>query len=91
MYKNIALIALLLPFSGYAITKEERKQEILVEIKKLDDQVEHLVKLIESNLFFAAFFPDYFTDTAKKIDAHGAELEKELEEINKQIADLETK
>lgn len=85
MYKNIALIALLMPFSGYAVTKEERKQEILAELKKLDEQVEHMVKLIENNLFFAALCPKYFTDMATKIDDQGAELEKELEKINKEL------
>ena len=85
MYKNIALIALLLPFSGYAQTRQERKQEILVELKKLDAQVEHMVNLIENNLFFAAFCPKYFTDMATKIDNQGAELEKELDQINKEL------
>ncbi len=85
MYKNIALIALLLPFGGYAQTKQERKQEILAELKKLDGQVEHMVKLIENNLFFAALCPNYFTDMATNIDNQGADLEKELNKINKEL------
>ncbi len=44
MSKNIALIALLLPFSGQAITKEERKKEI--EIKHLKVMVEGLSEWI---------------------------------------------
>jgi len=35
MYKNIALLALLLPFSGYALTKQERINELKdVQYKK---------------------------------------------------------
>ncbi len=85
MYKNIALIALLLPFSGYAQTKQERKQEILAEIKDLYAQTDHMVKLMENNLFFAALFPTYFTDIAKKIDDRGEELNKELDQINAEL------
>jgi len=85
MYKNIALLALLLPFSGYAITKQERKQEIETEIKGLYAQVDHMVKLMENNLFFAAFFPGYFRQMAKEIDDRGSELQKELDQINKEL------
>jgi hypothetical protein len=85
MNKSIALLALLLPFSGYAITKKERKQEILAEIKDLYAQTDHMVKLMENNLFFAALFPTYFSDMAKKIDARGEELNKELDQINLEL------
>jgi len=80
-----ALLALLLPLSGYAITKEERKKEIEIEFVKLDEEINHLVKLIENNLFFASFCPDYFTERAQKIDARGAELQAELQRLEEEL------
>ncbi len=49
MYKNIALLALLLPFSGYAITKQERKDEIVKEAQQLDASMRYLADMVKYN------------------------------------------
>lgn len=55
MYKNIALLALLLPFSGYAITKQERKQkqerqnEIVKEVLQIESEMIYLQDMIKHN------------------------------------------
>lgn len=38
MYKSLALAVLLLPISGYALTKEERLQQVGDRIRELQDQ-----------------------------------------------------
>lgn len=86
MYKNIALIALLLPFSGYAQTKPERK-------KKLEDRLAViLAELAEFDTKFAATWPILmFTMSKEGIENIKKDMDaksKELIELNDEYQQL---
>ncbi len=55
MHKNIALLVLLLPFSGSAITKQERSQmkarqdQIVKEVLQMEADMVYLAELIKHN------------------------------------------
>jgi len=85
MSKRLALIALLLPFSGVAITKQERKEAIIAEMKELSESMNHYARMMENNLWFAACFPDFFLKPMKEIDKRGYELEDELKQIEEEL------
>ena len=71
MYKNIALLALLLPFSGYAITKQERVEEIKKEVQQVTVRMQYTVDLIKNNAWII-----YLNGASllKRIDALDAEM-----------------
>ena len=74
MYKNIALLALLallLPFSGYALTKQERIEEIKQEVRQVTARMQYEVDLIKNNAWII-----YLNGASilKRLDALDAEL-----------------
>lgn len=81
MYKNIALIALLLPFSGYAITKQERKQEIINELQKMDSEQAFILELIKHNAWIAFISGESIRQNNKEIMARVHQLQEELAQI----------
>jgi hypothetical protein len=89
MYKNIALIALLLPFSGYAITKQERIREIekisyALNQQAIKEWIEFLFNLPCSQLSISALPEEKviaFKALQKEIHDKLAALEKESKEL----------
>lgn len=82
MYKNIALLALLLPFSGYAITKQERKEQIMSQIAQIEKSLNFTVEIMKHNLWAVFIYPSYFKNEAIQARDKAIALQKELDEID---------
>lgn len=90
MYKNIALLALLLPFSGYAITKQERKQEILQEFASINKDLEYTLEVIKNNYWVTYLEPDRLIQKAKDAIVKAKALQEELDQIEKELEQEKT-
>ncbi|MBS1986607.1 hypothetical protein JST99_01600 [Candidatus Dependentiae bacterium] len=85
MYKHIALIALLLPFSGYAITKQERKNDILQELKKIEDRAMWYRDFVKNNYWAAVFSKKSIVTNLDELYQRAIALEAELNQIELEI------
>ncbi len=86
MYKHIALIALLLPFSGYAITKQERRQEIIRELDKIEERCNWLKEVIKHNYWVLYISGPSFYKEADELYQRALVLEAELKTIDLELA-----
>ena len=86
MYKNIALLALLLPFSGYAISKEKHKKQLEARLEKL------MCEMMEYNMILCSTLPIMMfamtQEQADKIVKELKEKSQELEALNKEYQEL---
>ena len=86
MYKNIALIALLLPFSGYSISKKARIKEIEMTIDRLNMQQEIVL------MNFMCRFPlNILNDSQEELDSFKELLQnymKQVETLDKEYSEL---
>ncbi|MBS1987139.1 hypothetical protein JST99_04380 [Candidatus Dependentiae bacterium] len=85
MYKNIALVALLLPFSGYAITKQERQIEILLESREIGERVQWLKDVLKSHYWILFISGDSFRKEAKELHERAVALDKEFKAIELEL------
>ena len=85
MYKNIALLALLLPFSGYAITKQERKQEIIKEMVALEARALWLQDVVKHNFWVMYISGDSFRKEAHELHDRTVVLLAELNQIELEL------
>ncbi len=81
MYKNIALLAILLPFSGYAQTKQERRQEIIEELQKMDSQQAFILELIKHNAWIVFISGDSIRKNNNEVMIRVKQLQEELAQI----------
>ena len=90
MYKNIALLALLLPFSGYAITKQERQQEIIQQMNAFAMRALWIQDVIKHN-FWTVYIhgEDFRKETADLYDKTMI-LQQELNQIELELAQEKT-
>lgn len=86
MYKHIALLALLLPFSGYAITKQERLQEILQEAAQIDSSMEYLAEMLKNNAWMIYVSGDSILQKSIEASQRIQELKKEYTQLELEIA-----
>lgn len=86
MYKNIALLALLLPFSGYAITKQERQQEIIKEAQQLESGMNYLSDLIKHNAWVVYVSGSSILEKIKEAVAQMEALKEEYAQIELELA-----
>ena len=85
MYKHIALIALLLPFSGSAITKQERKQEIIQEVQQLNASMNYLSELIKHNAWILLLSGESITKKIEEYEARMSVLTKEYNQVELEL------
>ncbi len=86
MNKSIALIALLLPFSGYTQTKQEREQELTAKMNKA---TERLLSL-QAHLGFSTFLMLFGqTEPIKELREELIKCHEEMEKLAKESAELE--
>ena len=85
MYKNIALIALLLPFSGYANTKQERRQEILCELNKIETRALWISEVVKHNYWVIYLCKDSFREEARELHTRAVALDAELKAIELEL------
>lgn len=87
-YKNIALIALLLPFSGYAITKQER-------IKQIDKEARvHIWNGLHDLMYIICTYNCMDLSSLSVEDRewfmkHMEELKNKMNELDKECKELE--
>ena len=86
MFKKIVIVALLLPFSGYATSRKARIKEIETTIDRLNQEQEIIL-----TGFMLGFPLNILTQPTEEIAAFRARLEKYIEQIdslNKEYSDL---
>lgn len=84
-YKSIILAALLVPCFIGAIDKKERQKEIMEEVDVLQQELDLITDIMKNNVWFAMLNPNYFINAYKKADAKATELEKEYDQLQKEI------
>lgn len=85
MSKRLALIALLLPFSGYAITKHERRHEILQELHRLEQSCDWYKDLIKHNAWILYISGSSLCKELTDIHDKAVVLEAELHQIELEL------
>lgn len=90
MYKRIVLIALLLPFSGYAQTKQERREEIVKEVQSIESYLMFMQDVVKNNFWVMVVNPTYFRDLGIESQAKLIALQKEYNQLEKELTQEDT-
>jgi len=84
MNKSLILAGLLLPFSGYAITKEERKEQIVTEIRQIEANLLWIQDIIKHNFWITFISGDEIRTEVNEARGKLLSLQAELNKIEAQ-------
>lgn len=84
-HTHVALLALLLPFSGYGITKHERRQEILQELNQMQEHGQWIKDLIKHNAWIVYISGESLRKEFSDMYDKAVVLEAELHQIELEI------
>ena len=89
-YKSLSLAALLLPFSGYAITKQERQQELLKQVQQFEYEMAYLSDMIKHNAWITYVSGDPINQRALDVGDRMLALTKEYNQTELELLQEKT-
>ena len=84
-YKSLSLAALLLPFSGYAITKQDRQHELLKQVQQLEYEMAYLSDMIKYNAWISHVSGDPINERAIEVKERVLALTKQYNQTERDL------